>query len=739
MWLVDLAALTDPTLIPQALASTLGLRQAPRSERTAAKPTEGSRGSEAGALAEDSVRGLTEALAAYVRSRSLLLVLDNCEHLSGACAALARQLLGAASDLRILATSRQALHVTGEAVWRVRPLALPGPTPTLEEAASSEAVQLFVDRARLIQPGFTLDRRHVADIAQICRRLDGIPLAIELAAARVGALALDQLASRLDDRLRVLMADEATPARHRTPRAAALWSYDLLSPPERTLFNRLAVLVGGWTLDAAEIVGGRQWAVGNARGRDSTTPLLGDEGSHPSRGEPLARPLTDHSPADDSSAGLLNCLASLVDKSLVMAEAGLDGSIRYRMLETLRELGLERLVGSGEAEAARRQHAEYFLALAEQSEAELKGPRQAQWAESLEQDHDNLRAALGWTVERRETEMALRLSGALWLFWEVRGHVGEGQRWLDRCLALGGEGDSVSAALAWAKARALNAAGNLARVRDELRRSIAYHEASLAIRWQLGDTGGIAVSLHNLGRATRDLGDSLGARLRLEESLALSRENGDAGTAGLTLLELAQLAEAEGDNAEALARYEESLTLFHEVGNARGVATVLNRLGALARARGELVLARTLHEQSLTLHRERGDSRGIGITLNYLARLSQVASDEGGAESLTAESLRTLRDLGVTDDIISALGLMAEIACTDGRFSQAARLLGAVAWLSETSESRRPSDRARFEQAVDAARTALGEDAFRAAWTLGRLMTLEQAVDEALGRAELPG
>jgi len=442
--------------------------------------------------------------------------------------------------------------------------------------------------------------------------------------------------------------------------------------------------------------------------------------------------------AVSSSAGLLDLLPELVDKSLVMAEASPDGSIRYRMLETLREFALERLADSGEAEAARRRHARYFLELAEQSETELKGPRQAQWAETLEEDHDNLRAALGWAIEQGEAETALRLGGALWLFWEVRGHVGEGRRWLDRALALADERGGPDDGLAWAKARALNAAGNLARVRDELRRCVAYHEASLAIRRQLGDPTGIAVSLHNLGRAIRDLGDIPGARARLDESLALSREHGDVGTAGLSVLELAQLAEAEGNSGEAMARYEESLTLLREVGNARGVATVLNQLGALARARGELALARMLHQQSLALHAERGDARGIGITLNHLAWLDHAESDERQAEITATESLRALRDLGVTDEIVSTLILLAEIACAGGRYVQATRLLGAIDHLSEARESWRPSDRATFECAVGRARIGLGADAFGTAWTLGRLMTPDEAIDVALGAANAP-
>jgi predicted ATPase/DNA-binding CsgD family transcriptional regulator len=719
VWLAELASLADPTLVSQAVAAALRVRERPG-------------------------RPLLATLADALRCRQLLLVLDNCEHLVEACAALADSLLRACPRLRILATSREPLGVAGEAVWRVPSLSLPDAaspadpeqppsTPSARESTSEsptpapvddptpyEALRLFAERARLVQPGFALTGQNVASVARACRHLDGVPLAIELAAARVNVLSPDQIASRLDDRFGLLTGGSRTaPPRHRTLRAATEWSYDLLGPAERALFNRLAIFTGGWTLEAAEAVGSGPWAVGS------------DNPGVEAGLEPVP---TAHCPLPTAHS-VLDLLSRLVDKSLVVAEAGSAGAIRYRMLETLREYGLERLSESGEAEAVRRRHAAFFLGLAEEAEPELWGPEQGRWAERLEREHDNLRAALGWAIDGREVETALRLGGALWKFWTVRGHLSEGQSRLDAVLAVAAAGRPAGTALA--RARVLNGAGNLARSRGDFARATALYEDGLARFREAGDTRGIAVSLHNLGLVARDRGDHAGARMRLEEGLALFRGLGEAGHVALGVLNLARLAQDRGDDRCAERLYEESLALFTEVGDTQGIATALNRLGDLARGRGESAAARALHERSLALHRERRDGWGIAISLTYLARLAHREGDHGRAAALAAESLALLRDLGLRPDLAATLEVMAAVSAARGQPDRAVRLFGAAARLREAiGAPLPPADRGAHERELGAARARLGEDAFAAAWAVGRAMTPEGAIEHALATEE---
>ncbi len=686
VWLVELAALADPTVVPQTVATALGLREQPG-------------------------RSLHATLTDVLRPRRTLLVLDNCEHLLEACAALADGLLRACPELRILATSRQVLGIAGETTWLVPSLALPadGPPPVIADLPAAlldyESVRLFVERANAALPGFTLTDRSAPAAARICRRLDGIPLAIELAAARVKVLTPEQIAERLDDRFRLLTGGSrmALP-RQQTLRAAVDWSYELLSEPERALLRRLAVFAGGWSLEAAEAVASGEWRVASG-----TSSLATHE--------------------------VLDLLSGLVEKSLVVAEAPVDGALRYRMLETLQQYALECLVESGEVDEARRRHAACLLALAEPAERQLRGPRETEWSARLEEEHENLRAALRWAIDCGEAEVAQRLGGALWIFWQERGHLFEGLSWLEQALALGGQQGDDSAELRNARAGALNAAGNLAWVRSEYARSATFYEESLALRRQLGDTAGAAISLHNLGLIARDLGDRALAHARFSESLGLFRDLSDSGHTALALLNLARLSHDDGDAAKASTLYEESLALFRAAGNAGGVATVLNRLGDLARARGDLETSGAFHEEALALHRGRVDPWGIGISLTYLARVADVRGDAAEAMALASQSLRALRDSGASRDIAAALVVLASVACAMAQATLGGRLLGAVAQMYPEGPPSRPG-RASFEPAVAAARAALGEAGFEAAWTSGKLLTLDQAVDEALAMAE---
>jgi predicted ATPase/DNA-binding NarL/FixJ family response regulator len=677
--LVELAPLTDPDLVPQAVAAALGLREQP------------------GRTVPDT---LTDAL----RFLRMLLVLDNCEHLVDACAGLADGLLRACPGLVILATSREPLGIDGETAWRVPSLALPaggdGETVASGDAPTPDAcpsVRLFVERARAARPDLALTVLHTPSIARICRRLDGIPLALELAAARVKALSVDQIASRLDDRFRLLTGGNRTALPHqRTLRATVDWSYDLLSEEERTLLRRLAVFAGGWSLEAAEAV------------------CAGDR---------------------IESSEVLDLLHRLVDRSLVVTEVYPDGTNRFRMLEMLQQYALERLVERGEADTARYRHAGWFLALAERAEPELRGPHEREWSERLEGECENLRAALRWLVERGEAERSLRLGSALWRFWSVRGHLIEGLDWLEQVLALSGASGDVTDQVLRARAGALNGAGNLAAARGEHARAVTFLGESLALRRQLADPAGVAISLHNLGMAARNLGDRALAQARFDESLTLFRQVGDTRNAGLSLLNLGRLSHDAGDRERATTLYADSLAHFRAAGSAQGIATALNRLGELARDRGDLTAAVRLHEEALSMHRDRADPWGIGLSLTGLARVAVVRGDRVQSKALAVESVRALHDAGANRDTAAALVVLAAAAGATGQAAIGAQLLGAVA-KAYPEGSAIGAEQTSFEQALAATRVALGEEAFAAAWTEGQRLTLDQAVDLALGLAE---
>jgi predicted ATPase/DNA-binding SARP family transcriptional activator len=461
VYLTELASLSESTLVPQAVAEALGVREQPGSS-------------------------LTDTLADSLSAKTLLLVLDNCEHLVEACAHLVETLLKACPELRILTTSREPLGAAGEVIWQVPSLS--GPSPllrhALEELEGYESVRLFVERARYRNPAFLLDQQNARAVAEICRKLDGIPLAIELAAARAG-LSVEQIAARLDDPLRLLTGGNrtATP-RQRTLRGALDWSYELLVGFERVLFRRLSVFAGGFSLEAAETV---------------------------SSGEGI------------EEEDVLDLLSRLVDKSLVVSEATGDGGVRYRMLEPVRQYAQERLEESGEGDALRGRHAAFFLALAEVAESKLVEPDQVSWFERLEREHDNLRAALRNALDRGKVEPGLRVGGAIWRFWYARGHLSEGRRWLEEALAQPGT--------APARAKALRGAGALAWAQGDYARAETLFEESLALRRELGDRQGVAEAINGLASVARDRGEYARARALFEVNLAVCRElENDDGT-----------------------------------------------------------------------------------------------------------------------------------------------------------------------------------------------------------------
>ena len=561
VWWVELASLSDPKLVPGAVASALSVREAPD-------------------------RSPTEVLVEHVEPRKMLLVLDNCEHLVEECAVLADALLRACPDLGILATSREPLRIAGESSWLVPSLSLPDPRhlPPTAELARYEAVRLFVERAKAVDAGFELTERNASAVAQLCHRLDGIPLAIELAAARVRVLTVEQISERLEDPLGLLTTGSRTAApRHQTLRATLEWSYELLSQPEQALFRRLSVFAGGWALEATEAVG-------------------------------AAKPV--------EAGRVLDLLSQLVDKSLVVAEAEAQGAVRYGMLEPVRQYALERLVDGGEDEDTRRRYAAYFLALAEEARPKLRAEPQVEWLERLEKENGNMRGALSWALSADEWATAARLGWALYMFWWIRNHQPEGRRWTEpiflkrnelppwlrirAILVFGamvyGQGDSevldrLSGELmelsrgvggdALAEAYAHLGFGLVASHRGDFEAAREHLEEAPPLFREAGEDG-LAAQTHTFfGTVLLLEGDHEGARRSFEEGLASGRSCGDRMSIHIALYNLAQLALAGGDYGTAARRFAEGITPSRELGDRGNVAFILEGLGIVAGARGE--------------------------------------------------------------------------------------------------------------------------------------------------------
>ena len=742
-WLVELASRSDPASLAQAVTTALGIREQPS-------------------------RTVLATLLDHLRSKHLLLVLDNCEHLISACATLAETLLKACPQLKLLATSREGLRAAGEVAWPVPSLSIPDPgqSSSTEQIVESEAVQLFVERARAVSPKFVVNDENARAIAQVCRRLDGIPLAIELAAARVKTLTGQQISGRLDDRFRLLTGGSRTALpRHQTLRAAIDWSHDLLTEPERALLRRLSVFVAGCTLEAAEAV------------------CAGDG-------------IDKHD--------VLDLITQLVDKSLLLAEE--RGSVAwYRSLETIRQYALDKLLDSGAAERVRAGHFQFYLQLAEQAEPQLRGAEQAVWLERLDLEHDNLRAALGWSqASAQAAESGLRLAVALWWFWWVRSYFAEGRHWLELSL------ERNSGAPAKLRAEALNGAGALANGQADHAATRNYYEQSLAIRRELGDKRGTAVSLNNLGllaidqcdyetaralleeglsifrelpenkhaiaaflsnlglvareqsdfarartlfekslELRRGLGDQHGiamslydlgiaareqgryteARALLEEGLSVQRSLGDKRNATWSLIGLGDVAWSEGEYPTARSLYEESLAMFRQIGEKRGTAFALYRLGHVGRSLGDVAAARSLIEEGRLMFSELGDKAGIAMTTGNLGDLSRDEGNFEEARRLCRESLTLRLQLGNKQSLAESLESFAALALAENAARRATLLFGTAAAIRETIGTPLPvCERAAQEHNLANARAQLGEEPFVSAWTEGKAMPVEQAI-----------
>lgn len=704
--LVELAALTDSSLVPHTVAIALGVQE----------------------IAGETV---SASVVRALRDQAMLLVLDNCEHLVSACAHLVHEWLAACPSLRVLATSRERLSVAGEVAYLVPPLSVPQAAAAVEPDAIrlSEAGRLFEARAAAASRGFTVTAANAPAVAQICRRLDGNPLAIELAAARIGALSVDQIASRLDDRFSVLTGRSRTGhPRHQTLRAAIDWSYELLDAPDRTLLARVSVFAGGFTLEAAEAV-----CAGN--------------------GVPQHK--------------ILDGLARLVDKSLVLADTH-GGMGRYRLQDSVRHYAREQLLQSGEQGGLLTRHLDWCIALAEQAEPQLQGPAQAEWLRRLTAEHDNLREALAFALEGGSGDAAVRLAAALWWFWHIRGHVSEGRAWLSRALAA--DGGAVSGAraralyghgfLAWRQDRldeatalgeaslalsraradplgmasAFSLLEHIARSRGDYARAVSLPEQSLALFREMGDTWGIATSLVALGNAARLAGDYSRARDALEESLTRFRTLGDASGLAAALHFLGLVARDQGDYTRAETAAAESLHVGREQGDVSRQAFSLHLQGLVARDQGDYARAQRRFEESLELFQEMQDAWGVTTVLVSLAAVALLSGGTDRAAGLFRESLTIRRDLGDRPGIAECLDGLAAVAALAGDVRRAARWLGAADALRDAigapSAVGRPG-RAR-DRTVEMVRRRLGKQAFAAALAAGREMSVQQAVEEAL-------
>jgi predicted ATPase len=612
VWLVELAACADPELVLRSVARALGMRE----QEMPASP-----------------QALQAWLVEFLAPRHLLLLLDNCEHLVQGCAQLAQLLLHACPTLQILATSREALEVPGELIFRVPSLAVP-PSSSMADDPDAllavEAVALFVARARARVGGFALSEKHASLVAGICRQLDGIPLAIELAAARVGSLPLETLAARLDDRFTLLTGGPRTALpRQQTLRAMLDWSYNLLGDAERLLLAHLAVFKGGWTLAAAEQV----------------------------CGEPSVLPVGEVS----------DLLGQLVAKSLVTLDES-STPARYTFLETIRHYAYERLLACGQHAALHRRHAAWCLVLAAEAEAGLRGPDQARWLQALETEHNNIRAALAWLMERPEDALlGMRLAALLWRFWSAYGHIHEGRSWLERMLAATATAAPCADGLAedlrgWQEARALalNGAGNLAEYAGDTARSRTLHEEALALRRRLGDPMAIAGSLGNLGNVVHMTGDLQAAIGYYAEALPLFRQVENRWALAACLGNLGPLLMEAGETARARAALEESLSLRRQLQDTWGIAVTLKSLGNLALQGGELERAASLHTEALDLRRRLDDSRAIAESLTQLALVCLAQGDPARAWGLVQEALRRSRALGDRVGLAFELCALAE-------------------------------------------------------------------------------
>jgi len=666
VFFVALAPITDPGLVASTIAQPLG-------------------------ITEIVGRSVVDSLKDYLQSKSLLLLLDNFEQVISA-APLIAELLLVSSELKILVTSREGLRISGEHEYPVPPLELPDLTqlPSLESLSQYAAVELFIQRAQAVKPDFNITNDTASAVVEICSRLDGLPLAIELAAARIKLLPPPAMLARIEHRLEFLTGGARDlPARQQTLRNAITWSYDLLDENEQQLFRRLSVFVGGCTVDAVEAVAG-------------------------------------HDPARLS---MLDQLGSLLDKSLLQEAGDTNNEPRFVMLETLREFGLEQLEASAEQETIRQRHANFFLALAEQAEASLESAEQVQWMNRMEQEHGNLRAALEWSkTAEGAAETCLRLAGTLGLFWEARGYFSEGRERLSAVLLM-----ETAQGRTAARAKLLARAAELAYRQSDYPATTSFAAESLAIYREVGDKQGIASALIKLGNAATEVGDYASASGFLEEALAVWRELEDKHGTARALISLGWAALRPGDYHLANVRLEEALAISRELEDTRSIGFELSGLGEVALRQGDYMRAKRLVEESLELRRQLGNKWGIGVSLGILGWVAMRQGDWNRAIARLGESLEVRREIGDKSGSAWCLERLAEVALAQGQAEKAVRLFAAGAALrASISSVIDPVDQPEVESKLSSLRAEIGEERFAATWDEGQALALEQAVAYAL-------
>ena len=666
---VELAALTDHALVPQTVAAALGVREQPG-------------------------QPLGETLAEALRPKRLLLVLDNCEHLVAAAAQLTDALLCADPGLTVLATSREPLYIPGEANWQVAPLSTPDPHEPMavDGLTQYESVRLFIDRAGLAQPSFAVTTQSAPALAEVCHQLDGIPLAIELAAARVKLLTVEQIAARLNDRFGLLVGGSRTAQpRHQTLRGAIDWSYDLLTDAERQLFHRLAVFAGGWTLEAAEAV--------------------------------CAGGCVD-------STEVLELLGHLVNKSLAVAEEDLTGAKRYHLLDTLRQYGRERLLASGESDAVRVRHATYYLTSAECAEPQLGQRRQAAWIERLGYEQSEIRAALDWLVTRGEVQQALRLAGVMSRFWEVRGQLNEGRARLAALLGMPG-----ASAPTVARAKVLDGAAVLALYQFDVAAARALFKESLTLYREHQEMRGIAWVLIHLGWLCHDIGRWRAGRRFLLEALAWCRQQDDRRSVARCLTILGMIAFAEVDFNTARSHYEESLALNREIGDRWGTAWAFHNVGRLRLAQAELGQADAHSaqgplEESVAIWREIGERRHFAFATADLAVSLAWQGQHALARAQLDEALTTFVELQDRGGKVNVLFNCSRLFVAESAHPQSARLLAAIGDAVSPAKGKYywPCFALLTERRLEASRRAVGSEVVAAAFAEGEAMSLDAAI-----------
>jgi predicted ATPase/DNA-binding SARP family transcriptional activator len=728
VWFVDLAPLADPELLPHVLASALQIRP-------------------------DSSRPLVETLIRELQGRSTLVVLDNCEHLLKACAPLIETLLEGCRELRVLATSREPLRLGGEVTLPVPPLGSPSAKPSSLEGdlvpafLKYDAVRLFVERACLASPGWRMDSGSIQAVAEICQRLDGNPLAIELAAARLNVLSVEQIAARLEDRFRLLTGGSRTALpRQQTLRATLEWSYDLLSEAERTLLLRLSVFTGGWTLEAAESVSGSREAC--------------KCGS--------ASPIPHHFHNSLQEHEVLDLLTALVNKSLVLAEQ-LSGEVRYRLLETVRQYAAERLVeaGSEGADRLRRRHRDFFLSLAEGVEGCRQAAAHDAWLDRAAVELDNLRAALAWSLEH-DLAGGVRLATVLGPFWRIRNRLPEGCEWLTRLLESSSPvAPHLRASTFWHAgycrqlqeapdaarplyeqgleiaratgddsnaAAALLQLGILACERGDPREAVPMLEESVRLHRTIGKTGPGLFAQIQLGGAYRHLGETARAQAIIEEGLALARNQDEMVT--LKALDyLGDLALDRGDCSAAGSLHGEKLALARSLGEGYQIAQALNDLARVSWQSGDVPAARAAQEEALAVSRRVGAADLQMLCLNHMAQLAWSEGDVERMDALSRESLELATGVQMRGQAAGTLRQLAAVAAAHGDAPRAARLLGASERLQGSALPLHPfASQELLARTAITVRAALGETGFQTAAAEGAAMRLEQMTAYGLER-----